>query len=212
MPQTSQSWLSLGSTNGPASPAVQGTPKGMSRRGFLGLSAAALAVPVTGAWASVSPLAGASGLHALQPRKLSFVHTHVDESLSVTYFNQGGYVTEGLSRLNHLLRDFRTQDVHPIDPRLFDVLYDLQVLADRDASYEIISGYRSPRTNAMLRNRSTGVATRSLHMDGKAIDVRLSGFPCKKLRNLALSMQRGGVGFYATSDFVHLDTGRVRSW
>jgi len=206
MPQTPQSWLnSADSTNAPAT-------SGLSRRGFLGLSAAALAAPVTGAWASVLPSAAVAGSQTAGPRKLSFVHTHIDESLSVTYFNQGGYVADGLGRLNHLLRDFRTQDVHPIDPRLFDVLYDLQVLADRDASYEIISGYRSPRTNAMLHNRSSGVATRSLHMDGKAIDVRLSGFPCKKLRDLALSMKRGGVGFYATSDFVHLDTGRVRSW
>lgn len=186
--------------------------RGLSRRGFLGLSVAALSVPVTGAWASVLPAAATSGARPLGPRKLSFLHTHIDESLSVTYFNQGGYVADGLGKLNHLLRDFRTQDVHPIDPRLFDVLYDLQVLADRDTSYEIISGYRSPRTNTMLRNRSGGVATRSLHMDGKAIDVRLTGFPCKKLRDLALSMKRGGVGFYKASDFVHLDTGRVRSW
>lgn len=183
--------------------------KWLSRRGFLKFSAAAtFATPAASAWASI----GLTEFASAGPRKLSFVHTHVDESLSVTYFNGGAYVPDGLGQLNHLLRDFRTQDVHPIDPQLFDVLYDLQVLADRDAPYEIISGYRSPRTNAMLHNRSDGVATRSLHMDGKAIDVRLNGFSCKKLRDLALSMRRGGVGFYAASDFVHLDTGRVRSW
>jgi len=179
-------------------------PSGLNRRNFLKLSAAtAVAAPAASAWGSI-PVAG--------PRRLSFVHTHIDESLSVTYFRGGSYLADGLGALNHLLRDFRTQDVHTIDPQLFDILYDLQVLADRDEPYEIISGYRSPKTNTMLRNRSSGVATRSLHMDGKAIDVRLSGFSCKKLRDLALSMRRGGVGYYASSNFVHLDTGRVRSW
>lgn len=180
----------------------------LNRRHFLKCSAAAaFALPGASAWASM-PAAGFS----TQPRKLSLVHTHVDEALSVTYFSGGNYVADGLGRLNHLLRDFRTQDVHRIDPQLFDILYDLQVLADRDAPYEIISGYRSPATNKMLHNRSNGVATRSLHMDGKAIDVRLSGFSCKKLRDLALSLRRGGVGYYASSNFVHIDTGRVRSW
>ena len=183
-------------------------PSGLNRRHFLKFSAAAaLAAPAASAWASMPAMSLSS-----RPRKLSFIHTHVDESLSVTYFQGGDYVADGLGRLNHLLRDFRTQDVHTIDPQLFDILYDLQVLADRDAPFEIISGYRSPTTNAMLHNRSNGVATRSLHMDGKAIDVRLSGFSCKKLRDLALSMRRGGVGYYASSNFVHLDTGRIRSW
>ena len=183
-------------------------PSGLNRRNFLKFSAvAAIAAPATCAWGSM-PVAGV----AAPPRRLSFVHTHIDEALSVTYFRGGSYIADGLGALNHLLRDFRTQDVHSIDPGLFDLLYDLQVLADRDEPYEIISGYRSPKTNAMLHNRSSGVATRSLHMDGKAIDVRLSGFSCKKLRDLALSMRRGGVGYYASSNFVHLDTGRVRSW
>lgn len=176
----------------------------LNRRHFLRLSTATLVVaPAMSAWGTALP----------EQRKLSFVHTHINESLSsVTYFQGGRYEPNGLGKLNHLLRDFRTQDVHPIDPQLFDILYDLQVLADRDAPYEIISGYRSPLTNQMLRNRSHGVASRSLHMDGKAIDVRLTGFSCKKLRDLALSMRRGGVGYYASSNFVHLDTGRVRSW
>lgn len=172
----------------------------LSRRNFLQLSAASLVA------------APACALALPQQRQLSLVHTHVNESLSVTYFKDGGYVSSGLGQLNHLLRDFRTEAVHPIDPQLFDILYDLQVLADRDASFEIISGYRSPATNTMLRSRSNGVATRSLHMDGKAIDVRMTNFSSKKLRDLALSMRRGGVGFYSASNFVHLDTGRVRSW
>ena len=149
---------------------------------------------------------------ATESRALSFVHTHVDESLEVTYFRRGEYVPQALAQLDHLLRDFRTEDVHPIDPRLFDVLYDLQVLADREAPFEIVSGYRSPATNAALRGHSGGVAKHSLHMEGKAIDLRMTGYDTRKLRDLALSMRCGGVGYYASSNFIHLDTGRVRSW
>ena len=175
----------------------------LTRRRFLTLSAATLLA--------------APGLIAARstgaPRALSFVHTHTTETLfSVTYFRNGGYVPAALAKLNHLLRDFRTGGTHLIDPALFDVLYDLQVLADRDAPYEIISGYRSPATNEMLHNRSNGVATHSLHMEGKAMDIRMTGFSCRKLRDLALGMRRGGVGYYGTANFIHLDTGRVRSW
>lgn len=114
--------------------------------------------------------------------------------------------------MNHFLRDFRTGEVHTIDPALLDVLFDLRTLADRDDVFQIISGYRSPTTNSQLRRKSGGVAKRSLHMDGKAVDIRLTGFPTRKLRDLALSLQCGGVGYYASSDFLHLDTGRVRFW
>ncbi len=99
-----------------------------------------------------------------------------------------------------------------MDAGLLDILHQLQVLADRDSTFEVISAYRSPQTNANLSSNSSGVAKRSLHMEGKAIDVRLSGFSTKKLQQLALSNQYGGVGFYAKSDFVHLDTGRIRAW
>ena len=92
------------------------------------------------------------------------------------------------------------------------MLYELQVLADREATYEVISAYRSPQTNALLRKSSSEVAQKSLHMEGKAIDIRITGFSTKKLQQLALANQRGGVGFYARSDFMHVDTGRVRSW
>ncbi len=178
----------------------------LSRRAFLRLSTATLvAAPALSAWGTALATTG--------ERKLSFVHTHTSESVSsLAYFQNGSYVDSNLTRLNRLLRDFRSQDVHPIDPGLFDFLYDLQVLADRDEPYEIISGYRSPATNTMLRSQSRGVATRSLHMEGQAIDVRMSGVSCKRLRDLALTMHRGGVGYYASSNFVHLDTGRVRSW
>ena len=117
-----------------------------------------------------------------------------------------------LARINWLMRDFRTGDVHPIDPGVLDILSELRTLADRDAPFEVICGYRSPQTNALLHSRSSGVAEHSLHLQGRAIDVRLSGFSTARLQQLALGMNRGGVGFYAASDFVHLDNGRVRHW
>jgi len=145
-------------------------------------------------------------------RSLSFEHTHTGESLSVVYFEEGAYQVASLERINHLLRDFRTEEVHPIDPRTLDILFDLQTLADRDAPFQVISGYRSPQTNATLRGRSSGVAEHSLHMQGRAIDVRLGGFSTGRLHDLARQMGRGGVGFYPRSDFVHLDSGPVRFW
>lgn len=146
------------------------------------------------------------------PRTLSLVSTHTGERLSVRYFSAGRYVPDALERLYRLLRDHRTGDVSPIDPRLFDQLHALASCAGCAPRYEIISGYRSPATNARLRAASSGVARRSLHMEGRAIDVRLPGVDCARLRDLALDMGAGGVGYYAKSDFVHLDTGRVRSW
>jgi uncharacterized protein YcbK (DUF882 family) len=145
-------------------------------------------------------------------RSVSFVHTHTGEALRAEYCSQGGYQVNCLAQVDHFLRDFRNGEVHPIDPRLLDILYELQVRADRAATYEVISGYRSPRTNAALHKLSRGVAEHSLHMDGRAIDVRMTGFPTRKLRELALSLRGGGVGYYPRSDFVHLDTGRVRTW
>ena len=167
---------------------------------FRSYAGSAALLPCGSAWASADR------------RTLKFVHTHTGEKLSTCYSAGGRYQSQGLVQVDRFLRDFRTGDIHPIDPALLDVLYDLQVAADRDATFEVISAYRSPRTNQQLRSKSAGVAERSLHMDGKAIDVRVTGFPTKKARDLALTLRRGGVGFYASSDFVHLDTGRVRSW
>lgn len=149
---------------------------------------------------------------SLETRSLELVNTHTGESLKADYFLGGSYCEQSLFALNHLLRDFRTGDVAPIDPQLFDLLHGTAVLAGKEPRFEVISGFRSPATNAMLNEQSSGVARRSLHMEGRAIDVRLQGYRTDRLRDLALSMQAGGVGFYRKSDFVHLDTGRVRTW
>ena len=145
-------------------------------------------------------------------RSLSFYHTHTKERLTVTYYREGQYLPEAMARLNLFLGDFRTGHVANMDPILFDVLYDLRVAADSDATFEVISAYRSPATNKMLRRRSKGVASKSQHLFGKAIDVRLKGVDTAKLRDIALSLERGGVGYYRKSDFIHVDTGRVRRW
>jgi uncharacterized protein YcbK (DUF882 family) len=130
----------------------------------------------------------------------------------VHYCADGQYLPEALGKLDRLLRDHRSGEAHPIDPRLFDALHQLAGLAGREPEYEVISGYRSPASNAMLNANSSGVARNSLHMQGRAIDVRLRGVSCARLRDLAIPLQLGGVGYYAKSAFVHLDTGRVRSW
>lgn len=140
------------------------------------------------------------------------MHTHTGESLRATYYQDSCYQSDCLARVNYLLRDFRTGDVHRIDPALLDILFDVQSMAGCDAPFEVISGYRSPATNAMLHSRSEGVAVHSMHLEGRAIDVRLRGFPTHNLAALARTLARGGVGFYPQSDFVHIDTGPVRTW
>jgi uncharacterized protein YcbK (DUF882 family) len=145
-------------------------------------------------------------------RQLSFYHTHTSESLTVTYYRDGEYLAPALTELNHFLRDFRTDDVTSMDPAVFDILHDIQIASGSMGTYEIISAYRSPETNEMLRGNSNGVARNSQHLLGKAIDVRLTDLDTAALHDVALSLQRGGVGYYDKSDFVHVDTGRVRQW
>ena len=117
-----------------------------------------------------------------------------------------------MQALNKVLRDFRTNDVHAIDPGLYDILDAMSGKLENRAPFQVISGYRSPRTNAALHAKSNGVAAHSLHMDGLAMDIRLEGVALTNLHAAALSMKRGGVGFYPTSNFVHVDVGRVRTW
>jgi len=145
-------------------------------------------------------------------RRLVLSNTHTGEVLDTVYRTEAGYRPGELGRLDWLLRDYRTGDVLPLDARLFDLLHALAEAAGVEPHYQIISGYRSPATNAMLVATTDGVSSRSLHMEGKAIDVRLEGIALARLRDLALARRAGGVGYYAVSDFVHLDVGRVRSW
>ena len=145
-------------------------------------------------------------------RRLSFFHTHTAEKMDVTYFKDGAYVTSALDDLNHFLRDFRTGDAAEMDPAVFDILHEIQRRSGSAGTFEVISAYRSPATNEMLRGKSSGVAKNSQHLLGKAIDVRLTDLDTAELRDVALSLGRGGVGYYHSSDFVHVDTGRVRQW
>lgn len=147
-----------------------------------------------------------------EARRLTFFHTHTSEALDIVYSEGGQYLPQALAEINHLLRDFRTGDVHSIDPGLLDILHAVRGMTGGKGRYEIISGYRSPATNHMLASRSSGVADRSLHLQGQAIDVRLTGVATSNLRRAGLALQAGGVGYYPDSDFVHLDTGRVRYW
>lgn len=176
----------------------------LGRRGFIGAAIKGMA----------ALFAGSAAAQQTRERRLRFYHTHTGEALDVAYWRQGSYVPEALSRVNRFLRDFRTGDVKTIDPELLDQLVRVRGLvgAPEDAVFHVISAYRSPKTNEMLRGSSGGVAKGSQHLLGRAIDVRLLGVPVGKLRDAALSMKAGGVGYYPDSDFVHLDTGRVRFW
>lgn len=145
-------------------------------------------------------------------RALKFFHTHTGESLEIVFKRDGQYIPEALAEINDFLSDFRTGDATEMDPELLDVIFEIRKELGTDATFEVISAYRSPKTNEMLRQRSGGVARNSQHVLGKAIDVRLRGVKSSQLRDTAISLQRGGVGYYESSDFVHIDTGRVRRW
>lgn len=164
---------------------------------------------------SLAPLAfAARPALAIAPstvRSLSFYHTHTDERLSVTYHAGGAYLRDALARIDTFLRDFRTGESHAIDQGLLDALFSLSFILDGGV-FEVVSAYRSPATNAKLAASSAGVSRNSLHMEGRAIDVRLAGVDTRLLRAAALELRAGGVGYYPESDFVHLDTGRPRTW
>jgi uncharacterized protein YcbK (DUF882 family) len=168
--------------------------------------------------ASLLLVAGAGAVHdatALnETRTLSFHHTHSDENLTVTFKRDGRYDEEALKQLNHFLRDWRSQDQTTMDRHLFDILWEVYRDVDGKKPIQIISSYRSPATNAMLRRRSEGVARFSQHMLGHAMDFYIPDVPLEQIRYAGLRLQRGGVGFYPTSGspFVHLDTGSIRHW
>ena len=145
-------------------------------------------------------------------KTLSFYNTHTRENLETCYFRRGSYCPKALAHINHILRDHRTDKVKPIDTGLLDLLHALSVSLHSQEPFHIISGYRSPSSNALLRRKSKGVAAFSLHMQGKAVDIRLPRCPGKKLRKAAVNLKRGGVGYYPRLNFIHVDVGRVRYW
>ena len=148
----------------------------------------------------------------VRPRRLVFDNLHTGEKLDAVYWDRGAYVPDALQAVNHVLRDFRNGEVHPIAPKLLDLLDVLSARVETNRPFEVISGYRSPATNAKLHAKSNGVASKSLHMQGMAIDIRLADVDLSKLHDAALGMAVGGVGYYPSSDFVHVDIGRVRHW
>ncbi len=177
----------------------------IGRRRLLGLGAAAAATALIPArsWASLPPA---------PERSLAFYNTHTSETLKATYWKNGNADHGALTEINHILRDFRTGDVFQMDVQLLDLLTELHRRTGSKQPFQIISGYRSPKTNATLAAESNGVAKHSMHMDGKAIDIRLADVPLKTLHDTAVAMKLGGVGMYPESNFVHVDTGRVRYW
>jgi len=180
-------------------------PAGAARRRLLAAGAVFLASPLL---ARARP----SGASAATLRTLAFRHTHTGESLSLAYADGDSYLADGLARVSWFLRDFRNGESRAIDPQLLDQLHTLAELTRTGAPFDVISGYRSPATNEALQRRGGGVATHSLHLEGRAIDVRLADVALGDLRDAAASLRAGGVGFYPQSSFVHLDTGRVRRW
>jgi uncharacterized protein YcbK (DUF882 family) len=181
--------------------------KSLSRRQILKLGAQAAAAMLTPlpVWAAIKP--PIAGL-----RSLALYNIHTQESVNVCYFKDGRYDQQAIEQINFILRDHRTGDVRPIDRELIDLLHTVSAKIGLKNPFHIISGYRSPKTNAMLHRLSSGVAGKSLHLVGKAIDIRIPQYNTVTLRNLCIKLNCGGVGYYSRSNFVHLDTGRVRTW
>jgi len=176
--------------------------KDVSRRRFLAVSAA------TAAAVSAGPTLAKVG----KSRTLKMRNLHTGERLSASYWADGDYVSSGLKQFNRLLRDHRANEVTRMDPKVLDIVYKLKEKLNFSGEVEIISGYRSAKTNAKLRSAGRGVARRSYHTRGMAIDIRMPGIPLSKLRKAALDLKAGGVGYYPKSNFVHVDTGPVRRW
>lgn len=176
----------------------------LNRRRFLAGMVGATATLTAG------PVAAAVARH--RERSVAVINTHTGEQLRSVYWADGRYQPRALAAFSHLLRDHRTDEVHPVDPEVLDLLVALQGKLRFRGAFQVISGYRSPQSNALLASMSDGVATRSLHMDGKAVDIRIPGVAVRKIGKAAIGLQAGGVGMYPRSNFVHVDVGRVRTW
>jgi uncharacterized protein YcbK (DUF882 family) len=150
--------------------------------------------------------------HGGTTRSLAMYNTHTGESVNLVYCEKGYYVPGALHEINYFFRDFRANQIKPIDPRLLDLLHAIHQASDSSKPFNLVSGYRSARTNAMLASQSEGVARHSMHIEGKAADINLPGRQLSILQRIALALQFGGVGYYPRSGFVHVDTGRVRHW
>jgi uncharacterized protein YcbK (DUF882 family) len=180
-------------------------PNLVRRRDLFRLGAAAgLGVIAAPAWGR--------DIEVWRPRRAVLNNLHTGEAFNEVYYANGRYIPDALAEATRVMRDWRTGDEHFIDPGLFDALHAIGGKLETARPFQIISGYRSPKTNAMLHSRSKGVASTSQHTVGKAIDVRLEGIELTNLHKAALAVSAGGVGFYPVSNFVHVDTGRVRQW
>ena len=176
----------------------------VARRSFLKSCSALLVLPAA--------VAQAGTLIASEARSLSFHNLHTGEALKTVYWDGGDYLPDALGQIDRILRDHRSGELHPIAPKLLDALCALSLKLDTRKPFEIISGFRSPSTNARLRQEGHNVAEHSLHMDGLAVDLRIADRSLSILRKAALSLKAGGVGYYPRDQFVHVDVGRVRSW
>lgn len=179
----------------------------LHRRNFLKFGALAC-----GGAAGFGRAAAVASLPSAADCRLVLRNVHTGEEVDLAYRSGGAPVPAAMTRIEWVLRDFRTGASHAMDPALLDYLSAAAAVLGAEPVFSVISGYRSPQTNAMLHEHSSGVAVRSLHMEGRAIDVRLAGVACTDLAAQAVGLARGGVGFYRTSDFVHLDTGAFRTW
>ncbi|MEJ2314528.1 MAG: DUF882 domain-containing protein [Nitrospirota bacterium] len=179
----------------------------ISRRDFLRLGALMGFLAM-----SEVPALAAAGKPLAPERKLSFYNTHTGENLETVYWADGKYEPEALAKINHILRDYRTEEIKSIDTKLLNMLHVIAKRLDTSGAFHVISGYRSPETNELLRKTNSGVAKNSLHIAGKAIDIRLPGRNLRSLWKAAFDLRAGGIGYYSESKFVHLDTGRVRRW
>ncbi|RWR02008.1 hypothetical protein ED28_10265 [[Pantoea] beijingensis] len=175
------------------------------RRKWLALGGAALGV-------ALLPSKALASLSTSRPRVLTLNNLHTGESLKTEFFNGKSYDKDELARLNHFFRDYRANKIKSIDPSLFDQLYRLQAMLDTRKPVQLVSGYRSLVTNNKLRSHSKGVAKHSYHTLGQAMDFHIEGISLSNVRKAALKMRAGGVGYYPSSNFVHIDTGPVRTW
>lgn len=185
----------------------QGNGPELNRRRFLKL------VPLAALACIATPSALAARLKGLsEKRSLSFYNIHTQESVQTTYWVDGNYLPDALERVNYVLRDHRVGKTKPIDIKLLDLLHMIDKHIATRQPFHVISGYRSPETNVLLRKQSGGVARQSYHMLGKAIDINIPGCCLSQLRDVALTLKRGGVGYYPHNDFIHVDVGPVRNW